>query len=78
MNIILHYAVLLSDYNKINSQRHYTYDNILLDIKKNHNNGIEHQNKRQWDCGTKANRKHSYINCFNQINNFWELSSIND
>lgn len=35
MNIILHYAVLLSDYNKINSQRHYTYDNILLDIKKN-------------------------------------------
>ena len=31
----MHYAVLLSDYNKINSQRHYTYyDNILVDIKK--------------------------------------------
>ena len=46
----MHYAVLLSDYNKINSQRHYTYyDNILLDIKKKikKNNGIVHQNKRQ-------------------------------
>ena len=44
MNILLHYAVLLSDYNKINSQRHYTHDNILPGITK-HNNGIIHQNK---------------------------------